>query len=497
MTLLAALSAGHAQESTEQALPEAQLLHHIDLSEHAPAEDFFRTSAQFGDLNNDGVHRDFIRYANSKRMQAFAYGGEDSMELLWEHTGPEGLPDPPERYHYKYTVWDVDGDGRTEVVGPFATDAGMIELRILDGESGEVKRSVETTMPNPESDDDVDEWRVKVTVANFRGLETPQDIVMLTENDSDGDIFVYDDQLNLLWDTTGDNEEKEKIYAHYPWTGDLDGDSRDELVGTRVFDDDGTKLWRITPPEWGAEDVYYDHVGRAFIGDLDPNRAGLELLVSFEYLHARLYDAEGNVMWSHRDEDVANENDDAKDAKINSVGHYTDRWEGVTLVVEDPLIKDEDDEENDRRAIFNVSGERVMEIPAVRDGYPFDWDGDRSLDEQFSPRRAQVYAPVQGGELRLESDYEDHALTPYAEDEDMRIYAHALDITGDYREEVVILDEDEMMVFGAQGEAPADHPSPWEDPQYRLMIANMMNDNHPERMYFDWRALDAGLTEAQ
>ncbi|MGF1646411.1 MAG: hypothetical protein ACFCVF_05780 [Kineosporiaceae bacterium] len=474
---------GAGPPGLEPRLVPPVLLRHLDLREHAEPDAFYRPQLQFGDLDGDGRHTDFVRYANSTRMQAFRYSGGDDVELLWDYAAPVELPPPPDRYQYKYTLWDVDSDGRTEVVGPFATASGTVELRVLDGLTGAVEHVVATDVPNPVSDDRVDEWRLKVTVADVRGLGHPSDIVLLTENNSYGDLYVYTDDLTPLWDTTGDNSPesggsaapggeggKDRIYAHYPWNADIDGDGRDEFIGTWALDDDGSRMFRITPPEWEEFDYFYDHVDRAFVGDLD-RRPGEEILVSHEFLEAALLSSDGTVRWTRPNVDG--------DAKLTAVGNFTLTNPGFELPFLEPL--------SDTTGLLDIDDELLRSVPRVRDGYPIDWDGDRRVDELFVPRSGGISTPWNGAGIELEDDYDADRLTPYAEG--MRLYAHALDLVGDFREEVVIVDEDEVLVYGAAGRARGHHRSPWHDPGYREAIANTMNDNHPERPWFDWRRI--------
>jgi hypothetical protein len=450
-------------------LPAPQLLQRIDLAAFAEPNTFFRTNAQFGDLNNDGVYGDFIRYVNSRVMQAFAWNGEN-VALLWEYESPVSQPDAPEKYHYKYTIWDIDADGASEIIGPFASAEGFIELRILDGATGTVERSFLTKIQNPKSDDDVSETRIDAVVANVRGLEQPQDIILNSEYDSYGEMWVFDHELNLLWDTTADR--KQRIYTHFPHTADIDGDGKDELVGARVFDDGGAELWQSTPDSWRTKDHYFDHTDRVFVGDLDPARDGMEVLVSYEGTRAKLFDSAGEMLWEQRGGN--------KDAKLTAVGEFNPDLDGVEMLYWDPS-------NNENTHILNSAGAEVFVMPGqIEDGYAMDWDGDRSRDELFAARDGQVIIPFSELSFKLADNYATDAQTPMAEG--MRLYAHALDITGDSREEIVVLDEDELLIYGAEG-AAADAPSPWDDPAYRLAVANTQNDNHPERRWLDWRVI--------
>ncbi|MCG8346568.1 MAG: hypothetical protein MI924_02150 [Chloroflexales bacterium] len=482
LTLLAlGLAIGPVHAAPPSPLPEPVLLRQVSLAAFGNPVDYYRASAQFGDLNNDGVFTDFLQYSNSRHLRAVAYNGGETATLLWEHAFPGNLPPPPNRYFYKYTIWDVDNDGASEVIGPFATEAGMIELRVLDGATGTIERRIATDIPNPVSSDAVAEWHIYVTVANMRGLAQAQDIILLKGRDSEGDIYVYDDQLTLLWDTTGDNAMKKHIYAHYPWAGDIDGDGKDELIGNWVFDDDGTKLWRATPEKWIPQDYSYDHVDRAFIGDFAPERPGVEVLLCHEYLFGRLYASDGTVIWSQGSRDNTS---DQADAKITAVGDFTTDLPGVEIVYKDPKL---DQATPPQKAIFDRNGNTVRTIDPFKDGFPIDWDGDRTQDEVFTSEGAIIYAPWANTSIDVGQRYEADRATRMQSG--MRIYAYAHDVLGDYREEIVVIDEDEMLIYGASGAAPAAHPSPWDDPVYRFAIINSAYDNHPERPWFDWRSV--------
>ncbi|MCG8351712.1 MAG: hypothetical protein MI924_28420 [Chloroflexales bacterium] len=530
--LFVASSISPVNASATTTLPQPVLLQQIDLrpfnqpdpTDPATPPDFYRASAQFGDLNNDGVYKDFIRYTNS-RLQAFTYAGDTSVTKLWEFNAPVSLPPAPERYFYKYTLWDVDRDNRTEVIGPFATSDGIV-VRIVDGATGAVEREFSQfplhedgrtgKFPLPTSDDSEETLRIYATIANVRGSDVPQDIVVLTEEDSEGDIFVFTEKLNLLWHTAGDNATKEKIYAHYPWTGDIDGDGKDEFIGAWALDDDGTQMARLTPPAWEPADYYFDHLDRAFFGDFDPKRSGMEVLLSHEYVYAALYAAEdlsnptAQPLWIR--EDLPDPSEDQRpgrnnrdgDAKINAIGEFTVTGgipAGIEIAYQREIYRDRDPEET---GVFDITGNEPKTILRVDDGFHMDWDGDRTLDESFSARHGAVSVPWNNGELfEVEDFYYANggpALTPLPvpdlnrngkvdSNEDMRVYAYALDILGDYREEVVLIDNDEMAIYGAAGSGEGQYMSPWAHPTYQLAIANSAYDNHPERSWFDWRTI--------
>ncbi|MFN3265358.1 MAG: hypothetical protein ACK41E_00830 [Deinococcales bacterium] len=466
---------------------EARLITRLDFSSFGDPAKFNRSQFQFGDLDNDGKSRDFIRYTNSRIMQAFTWGGAGQPKLLWEFKNSLTLPQPPDRYHYKYVIWDIDSDGKTEVIGAFAATNGNIEVRILEGMTGKVKHAFPTQIKNPTKDDPVRETRIKFAVANLRGTGV-RDILMLTEFDSMGDIWAFDSSLKLLWDTTADNNRKTRIYGHFPWTGDINNDGKEEVIGSFVRDGtSGKELFRVTPGFWAPADVFFDHLDRVFVGDLDPTRPGAEIAISHEYNEVSLLDRQGRVYWDEKSLE--------NDSKLNAVGEFDPKSPGVEFMTLDPR----DPTVGQIYSSGGVAVGRVMKgrkLGAVKlaaisfDGYPIDWDGDRTTDEVFQAGEGVVMQPSSGRGVVLRELYAKDAKTPVKEAFPVgRIWGQAFDITLDAREEAIVWDNDEMLIYGAPGRPSRAYGSLWRHPEYRLAVANTMNDNHPERRYLDFRAL--------
>jgi hypothetical protein len=476
--LVAAFSAGMA---AAQDLPEAELKLRVDLSSFAPEGAFFRgSSAQFGDLDNDGDARDFVRAVNSNRMQAFRFTGE-GVELLWDYEAGFDLPLPSERYFYKHVIWDVDGDGTTEFAGAFATAGGTMEMRILDAATGRVEATAPLAIANPDTDHRNRALRMKTIVADLQGDGAPSELILIDERNSDGDLYAFSADLTPLWSTVDD---KTKIIpAHYPWAYDLNGDGTDELVGRYAYGPDGTEGIRLTPELWRDKGDYYDHIDRAIMADFMPEREGSELAVSYEWTHARVVDpVSGEVLWESPGVH--------KDAKIIAAGEFFPDSPGMEIAVEWALT----DEEKEVVVLSGSGAELLRGDSTFSSGYVIDWDGDRTTDEVFETKYGNIVRMATNAPLEIREAYKDDAATAHGED--MRLYMHAVDMLGDYREEVVALDEDELFVYGAAGEAPADLQSPWEDARYRLAVANQMSDNHSERPFFDWRSIGAGYAAA-
>jgi outer membrane protein assembly factor BamB len=457
-----------------------RLLSRIDLASFAPDGAYARGQLQFGDLDGDGRSSDFVRSQNGRRFQAFRWDGAGAPTLLWSFENPlaETLPLPPDRYHYKLVVHDLDGDGKAEVIAPVPMPTGKIALQIRDGATGAVKAEVSTAIDNPKTDHPVNETRIRLTVADLSGKGRASDVVLLTENDSTGDIFAFDAALKPLWDTTADNGAKRRIYAHYPWHADLDGDGRQETIAATTFGGDGKPLFRMTPGFWAPADLFYDHLDRVIVGDLDPARPGLEVVMSYEFNKARLTDAEGREIWSKPNL--------AGDSKLAAVGEFRTASAGAEFLVYDPANKG-------KLIMLDIAGKEIGEVktPGGRfDGYVIDWDGDPTTDEAFQSQGGALLAPASGYGVEIAKLYLKDAATPTQPVN--RTFGAALDLTGDRREEIVLWDDNELLVYGASGPAPSAGESWWSKPAYRLAVANAMNDNHPERPHLDFRMLLKG-----
>ncbi|NJL72254.1 MAG: hypothetical protein HC888_12060 [Candidatus Competibacteraceae bacterium] len=189
---------------------------------------------RFGDLDGDGrteilvpqviQHGPRDAYAEVGCLTALDLDGR----VLWRH----GEPDPGNWFltnDVAVQIHDVDGDGAAEVV--YCRD---FELRIVEGATGRIKRSIRT----PESCEQNDKFpRIlgdSLFFCDVRGLGRKGDILL---KDRYWNFWVYDDALNLLWKggcKTG----------HYPHAADIDGDGRDEIaIGYSLYDHDGRLLW--------------------------------------------------------------------------------------------------------------------------------------------------------------------------------------------------------------------------------------------------------------
>ena len=340
-----------AQRETEQKQREAgemsrhpgmKLWKKIDLKN-------FGTSRQLriGHLKGDGSWQ-IVLAQMQKRVSRDAYGFISCLtaidldgQVLWQ------LGEPSERTRelgkvsadMPFQVYDIDHDGVDEVIVGWD-----FEIRILDGRTGQVKRSARTPIADQDDEDLIGApfntyafTRLNpdgIRICNFRGLDQPSDLLI---KDRYCRVWALDDQLNTLWSFKSPTNT-----GHCPLPVDVDGDGRDEvLVGYRLLDSDGKELWsypitedhtdEIVAGRWmpGDDNGYFacvsgtqgffigdfygnivardliGHAQRVSVANYCPEREGLEIAVVNFWGHQGclfLYDAHGQPLWEMENE---------------------------------------------------------------------------------------------------------------------------------------------------------------------------------------------------
>lgn len=330
---------------------------------------------RIGDLTGDG-YIDFLFSKWDDYKKAFNYKGE----LLWEiYTGSHGY------IHYDWSadftptaIWDIDGDGKNEVVcqyveGPSGSETWY--LAILDGATGTIKRRVQIA------------GRMHhLSIANFRGLPQPQDIVICFKRDSESKnpTAFRGEDLTQLWTYTVSS-----VRAAYPKPADIDGDGKDEyIMGHGVLDHDGT--WLMDLP------ISNGHTDSIMVSDF--GLGGAKLILMSDESDGYLYmfnPLTRQIMWrireypggsNYHEIDIANVRDDYPGLEIEVTiddGPYTYLisndgqiiWKrtGIINTEEAKLIQwtgDDLFEVGGENGIFDGYGNKVSE------GYVSLWLGD-------------------------------------------------------------------------------------------------------------------------
>ena len=210
-------------------------------------------------------------------------------------------------WYSPYLVYDLDRDGRAEVVvkagegDPREPDGkvrkGAEWLLVLDGRTG--RERCRAAWPSRDGfGDDENGYnyasRNQLAVAWLDGQHPSLLALRGTYTVMKAEAWdLADGKLTARWKYLGDQPEQRGQGAHYTHAADVDGDGRDEVIlGSMVLDDNGKPLWctRLGHP---------DHM---YVGDLDPRRPGLEIYYGIETAQKRngmcqADLASGKILW--------------------------------------------------------------------------------------------------------------------------------------------------------------------------------------------------------
>ncbi len=278
------------------------------------------------DLNGDGVYDFVVKHStgrgkdpgrvgpNSGAVQYDGYNGKTG-EFMWRIDLGWNVDNGV--WWTPMVVRDLDGDNKAEVcvrtsdyaatqeeMHPSGQTGFLLDapeyLAVYNGQTGELIDKVNWIELGK-----VQDWgdntgnrasRHMMGVAYLDG-KTPGLLVVrgiygMMKIDS---YVLKDKKLEKVWRWT--NERAPFMYQgqgqHSIKTGDIDSDGCDEiLAGSIAIDNDGRTMWGTG----------YGHGDRFYLGDIDPDRPGMEVLYIFEEPHPHngfsLWDARtGNLIW--------------------------------------------------------------------------------------------------------------------------------------------------------------------------------------------------------
>ncbi|MBN1865837.1 hypothetical protein JW916_00965 [Candidatus Sumerlaeota bacterium] len=216
-------------------------------------------------------------YSAVRCLTAFDLDGN----VLWQFGVPSRDPDAAlVTCDVPCQIYDIDGDGRDEVL-----TLKNFKLYILDGRDGSVKNK--TALPsNPAAEDRFGHvLGDSIVIANFRGKARPSDILI---KDRYSQVWVYDDNLNLLWSARRPKGQHLSNTGHFPVPCDVNGDGRDELFcGYTLFDCEGRVLWNHDWP---------DHTDEICIGRFNPDRSDMQIATASGDAGFNIFSADGQVL---------------------------------------------------------------------------------------------------------------------------------------------------------------------------------------------------------
>lgn len=437
--------------------PKMKLWKKIDLKN-------FGTSRQirFGHLT--GTDEWYVVLAQmQKRVSRDAYGFISCLtaidlegNVLWQLGEPSDKTEELGKVSadMAFQVYDIDGDGRDEVIVGWD-----FEIRILDGRTGNIKKSAKTPFSD---DDDADLIGVPyqtyaferinpdgIRICNFRGKERPADILI---KDRYCRIYALDEDLNVMWKYKSPTNT-----GHCPLPIDIDGDGKDELlVGYKLLDSDGQMLWSYPISEDHTDEIV---AGKWMPGEDEGHFACVSGTEGFF-----IGDFYGNIV----------ARDMVGHAQRVSIANYCPEREGREIVVTNFW--------GHQGVIFlyDCYGNQIWEMENEMNGNilaPVNWDGD-GTELILTNADAKKGGLLNGRGVRA---------VEFPDDGHPVLCCESLDLTGDERDELVVWDYHSMYIY-TQDDCPKEQTyHPVQFPIYNA--SNYRGEySYPDASYLDFHA---------
>lgn len=411
--------ATNGDSSESVAADSAAAATNVSLRVPLPSEDPRNTrQIIMGDLRNDGRTGFVIKYIADNRPWLRAVS--DSGDTLWDadcRLPARGSWDRSAN-HVPFACWDLDGDGRTEVIYHDGGDAwpdldaeSFYEagregerLVIADAETGEIKRTAK--WPGVKG-------RIMLTVGHVRGIGESASVVVLDETYGDVTVTAVDGATaETLW-----RVDQARPAGHNLDVADIDGDGVQEvIVGGICYNGDGSIRWE-------AEE--FGHTDMSKPANVDPDRPGLEIWYLVESHNPGVYlvDRHGKTIWK----------EPYRHAHFGWIARHTADDAGLQTHAAEDRRKHDNEEHH---PVFLRDGTHWANLTNLlsRDLMPAQWDGG---DCTAFIHRKQTRMMLLDSELNL-TPIEDGELPPSGRYGRNILLA---DIVGDYRENVVTVDE--------------------------------------------------------
>ncbi|KAH8781172.1 hypothetical protein F5883DRAFT_685510 [Diaporthe sp. PMI_573] len=397
-----------------------------------------------GDLDGDGEY-DYVidRQTSPQSIEAYKSDGT----FLWEVSlGPNsenqnniepGSSTIDVGHWDGVTVFDLDSDGKAEVAVRIANgvvfgdgekfsdgvDDDHQFIAILDGETGALRATSEVP------DDYISDGPLAARFGvGYLDGETPHLVAFLKNRQDGGDFnlieaaWTFDGKdAKLAWKwLRGDKDAPD---GHNTRVIDVDGDGVDEVAEIGfLLEGDGTLRYSLA-------DSGVVHGDRWYIAKMDPNRDGLQgygiQQDNEDLLYEYYYDAtDGTVLWKHYGDEVGDVGRGlAADIDPNHEGMEVWSFSGI----------------------YNAPGNKLTDNDTDSAPWPGQalwWDGDL-LAEQYNDGKIEKWDYENGAVVRVET------ASHYGAGTSNRYPLLIADIFGDWREEVVLTndDYDELAIF--------------------------------------------------
>nr|WP_254901293.1 rhamnogalacturonan lyase [Tuberibacillus sp. Marseille-P3662] len=474
--------------------------------------------ASVGDLDGDGEYEIVLKWdpSNSKDNSQSGYTGNvliDAYELdgtrLWRIDLGKNIR--AGAHYTQFMVYDLDGDGQSEVAmrtsdgsvdgtgkvigdpnADYRKDDGYIlsgpeYLTVFDGKTG---NNLVTTPFSP-ARGDICDWgdcygnrgdRFLAGIAYLDGVRPS--LIMARGYYEKTMLTAYNfrnGKLTKLWTFDSDdpgNEEYASQGNHNLSIADVDDDTKDEIIyGAMAVDDDGTGLYTTG----------LGHGDAMHLGDLDPNRPGLEVFqVHEEYPNKagmEFRDADsGELLWGIPVEDY--------DVGRGLSGDINPNYEGEEVwAVDGPW-------NSSTGGVYTAKGKKIStKIPPAN--FAIWWDDDllrETLNHNWDSQKKVGVGTI--GKWDYENKNMVNLLTAdgtYSNNGTKGNPSLQADILGDWREEAIWRTDDSSALRIYTTTSVTDHRiyTLMHDPVYRLGVAwqNVAYNQPPHTSFY----LGAGM----
>ncbi len=346
------------------------------------------------------------------------------------------------------TAGDIDGDNKTEVLY-FTNDS---VLHVVNGNNGKEKWTAQP--PHP---DGTDRWE-HLAIANFRG-EGDRDLFIQTTN-NDGyrvghHIAAYklEDLRNHRYTPLWQRADFTTCAHNGARLADLNGDGKDEVLGGQVVSADGEFLCNI--PLRG-------HIDSIFVYDVRPDIPGLEVVALEE--GGRRGDLPGNRVFLYTRERVLWQTHYRQWEPQNAaVGEFDLDAPGLEIWCRSRF------NEYQKPFVFDAEGEMIAhyELDTVAPSdwtkagveviHTIDWTGETkqlaAAKERHTEGDVAIFDPMTG------------SFVARFKEKAARLYV--ADVTGDWREELIVLNGNTLHVYWNDAANPnPDRPRLWKQQHY-------------------------------
>ncbi len=340
---------------------------------------------------------------------------------------------------------DVDADGKCEVV--FLTKDSV--LHVVDGKTGRQQATAKPPVPKG-----AQRWELAM-IACFRGKGDDADILLQATN-KDGYrtgkyLAAYSMKALLagkdpLWTT-----DKFVSCAHNgARLADLNGDGRDEILGATIYSPDGKLITRAIPDRY--------HMDSVFVADVRPDKKGLEVVMLEEGANQiQVVGLAGPIWRSHFKK---------QEPQNAAVGRFKAGSDEIFIWCRSRY------NEHQKPFVFNSSGKKIFDYKmddlapkgwtasGVELIYTIDWTGKTTqlacATERHTSGDVCIYEPLTGKFVERFKEKADRL--------------HVADVTGDWREEIIVLNGSELHVYANADPNPRPkHKRLWADRNYRRL----------------------------